>query len=81
MEQVKMNRRRLFLKFTAVVVAAMIVISAATMIEVIIKASPENKAEPSPVSQSFQSRPCEVSSVLAQAGLWISFDSAAPQIS
>ncbi|MCK4566633.1 MAG: hypothetical protein KAU48_04915, partial [Candidatus Thorarchaeota archaeon] len=70
-----LNRSELSLKFTAVVVAAMIVISSAAMIEVMINASPENEAEPSFVDQSFQSRTCKATSIPAQEGDWITADS------
>ncbi len=78
MKKACVNRKELFLKFTAVSISAMIVISSITMIEVLMRANPEKIAEPDFSDQSFQSRPCEVSSVLSQAGLWVSFDSSAP---
>jgi hypothetical protein len=78
MKKARLNRRETSLKFMAVVVAAMIVISSLAMIEVIIDVSHENKAEPRSTNQSYQSHPCKVSSVPAQGGLWISFDSSAP---
>ncbi|MHA1950056.1 MAG: C25 family cysteine peptidase [Candidatus Thorarchaeota archaeon] len=78
MDSLGVNRRDLFLKISAVIVAAMIVISSAAITDVMIKISHENDANPSFVNQSFQSRPCKVRSVLAQTGLWISFDSSTP---
>ena len=73
-----MSRKEIVLKFTAFAVAALIVISSAAMIEAWINIIPENETDPNLVNESFQSRPCEVSSVLAQNGLWVSFDSSAP---
>jgi hypothetical protein len=64
-------------KFTAVAIAALIVISSVTMCEVMIQEIPENEVVPSIVDQSFRSRPFEVGSVLSQAGLWVYFDSSA----
>jgi hypothetical protein len=67
------------LKFTAVAVAGLILVSSSgAIIEIMTNATPEDEANLSPLNQSFQSRPCEVRSVLAQAGLWIGFDSSAP---
>ncbi|MHA1963504.1 MAG: C25 family cysteine peptidase [Candidatus Thorarchaeota archaeon] len=78
MQKISLNRRGLFLKSTAVVVTTMIVISSVAMIQVMSKADPENGADPDFAYPLFQTRPCEVSSVLAQGGNWISFDSSSP---
>ena len=78
MNKVGLNRRRLILKFTAVTVAVMIVISSSAMIQVMIKASPENQSDSVLTYQSYQLRPCEINLVLTQRGTWISFDSTSP---
>ena len=78
MSKVKLNRRGLFPKFTAVAVSVMIIISSVAIIEAVVRGSPRNEAELNTIYQSYQSRPFEVSSVLAQGGLWVSFDSSAP---
>ena len=73
------RRREIFLKFTAVAVAELILISSlGFIIEMKFNATPEDGAGLGSLDQSFQSRPCKVRSVLAQAGLWIAFDSSAP---
>ncbi|MHA2359775.1 MAG: C25 family cysteine peptidase, partial [Candidatus Thorarchaeota archaeon] len=77
MKKVSLNRKGLFLKFTAATVAAMIVISTVAMIQVMVNAGPENEIEPIFFPPVYQTRPCEVSYVLSQAGLWVSFDSPA----
>ena len=77
MKKVSLNRRGLFLKFTAATVAAMIVISTVAMIQVMVNAGPESEIEPGVFPPVYQTRPCEVSYVLSQAGLWVSFDSPA----
>ncbi len=74
----RLNRRELFLKSTAIALATLIVVSSGRIGEVIVGEHPGSEAGPSSVNQSFQSRPCKVSAVLAQSGLWISFDSSAP---
>ncbi|MFW9889283.1 MAG: C25 family cysteine peptidase, partial [Candidatus Thorarchaeota archaeon] len=73
------KRRELFLKFTAVAVAGLILVSSSGAIfEVMTNVAPEYEADQSSVNQTFLSRPCEVRSVLAQAGLWVGFDSSTP---
>ncbi len=78
LKKFRLNRKEISLKLMAVAVAAMIVISSATMIIEMTRVSLDNETDPSHVVQSFHGRPCKVSSVLSQGGLWVSFDSAAP---
>ncbi|MFX1440791.1 MAG: C25 family cysteine peptidase [Promethearchaeota archaeon] len=72
------NRKELFLKFTAFATAVMIVISSAAIIQSWLILDSDVIVESGHSNQSFQRRPCEVSSTLAQAGLWVSFDSSPP---
>jgi hypothetical protein len=78
MNKAQLNRRVLFLKITAAAVAVMIVISSIAVIQVFVRSSPENNIDPGLIPQSYQSRPCEVKTVLSQAVPWVSFDSEAP---
>ncbi|MGY5860435.1 MAG: C25 family cysteine peptidase, partial [Candidatus Thorarchaeota archaeon] len=75
MKKVGLNRRVISLKLISIIVAAMIVISPATMSIVKPQTSPEDVPVQNHIDQSFQSRTSEATSVLAQEGLWITADS------
>ncbi len=78
MKKVMLNRSEHSLKLIAVAVSVMMVISSVAIIEVIVRESPANGAELNSIYQSYQSRHCEVKTVLSQAIPWVSFDSTAP---
>jgi hypothetical protein len=73
-----LSQKVIVAKFTAVTVAALIVISSAAIINVIMYEIPEDDICPNFDNLAFDCRPCEVSSVLSQEGLWVAFDSSAP---
>ncbi|MHA1492401.1 MAG: C25 family cysteine peptidase [Candidatus Thorarchaeota archaeon] len=75
MKKVKLKLNEISLKVAAITIATMILISSMVMMGLNIITVPENNPESSFVNQPFQSRPCNVNSILAQGGEWISFDS------
>lgn len=77
MKKVKLNRREIVMKISAIFVAILIVISSATAIEVMIRSSPVDNALSSNMDHRFRSKPFEARSIPAQAGMWIAFDSSA----
>jgi hypothetical protein len=78
MKKVKLNRRGIVMKISAIFVATIIVISSATAIEVRIRSSPGGNTQSNIMDHRYRSKPFEAKSILAQAGLWIAFDSSAP---
>ncbi len=69
-------RKELLLKFAAVAIATMIVISSIAMIEVMAKAGPET--EPTFWNRKYQSRPCNIGSVQTRGGTWVYFVAETP---
>jgi hypothetical protein len=78
MKKVKLNRREIVMKISAIFVATIIVISSATAIEIMIRSSPRDNAQSGIMDHRYRSKPFEARSIPAQAGLWIAFDSSAP---
>ncbi|MFW9846761.1 MAG: C25 family cysteine peptidase, partial [Candidatus Thorarchaeota archaeon] len=66
------------LRFTALSVALMIIVSSIAMIGGMRKASHESVPDAAPSPQPYQIRPCEVKSIPTQLGTWIALDSSAP---
>jgi hypothetical protein len=75
LKKFSLNRREISLKLAAVVLAAMIIISSATMIRIMIRTTPESNTRSTLTDHSFQSRTCKATAVLAQEGIWITADS------
>ena len=74
MKKTNLTQKEFSLKLVAAIVSAMIVMSSVSMIGVIIRTPPEDEGEFDYLSQSYQTRPCKVSTVLAQEGNWVSLD-------
>lgn len=63
------------LKLIAAAVSAMIIISSVAIIEVTIQESDYSQMKSNSIYQTYQTRTCEVKTVISQAGTWVSFDS------
>ncbi|MFW9808242.1 MAG: C25 family cysteine peptidase [Candidatus Thorarchaeota archaeon] len=77
MKKEYLNRRETYQKFTAVFVITMIIISSASMIQVMIETGQDNEVERSIDSKLARSVTNKQTSVLAQEGSWVSFDMSA----
>ncbi|NHI87987.1 MAG: hypothetical protein EAX87_00610 [Candidatus Thorarchaeota archaeon] len=75
MKKVRTNQRRPSLKFMAAIIVSMLAVSTIAMIRVTTDIGSGKELEPIPVDQVYASHPCEISSVLAQEGVWVSPDS------
>ena len=78
MKKARLNRRMFFLRIKAVAIITMIITSSAAILRVMVGTDSEYIADSGPDFQSFPNRPCDVNTILSQAGTWVSFDSAAP---
>jgi hypothetical protein len=75
MKKVRADQRRFFLKLVAVAIVSMLAVSTVAMIRVVNDTDSGNEQESIPVNQLYESRLCEISSVLTQEGIWVSPDS------
>jgi len=74
-----LNRKESLLKFAAVAIGAMLVITSAVMLDVSITAKPLNTSETGNLNRLYKNRRCHVESVLtADGSTWVSFDSSPP---
>jgi len=72
------NKSELYLKIVAIGITVMLVTSSVAFMSVMVNMGSLDGSETIPEKTSFQKRPCDVKSVLTQAGTWISFDSSSP---
>jgi hypothetical protein len=75
LDSANLNRREIFLKFSAIVVATMLVFSSTAMIGFSDTESPCITTETDSVKILPQRQPIQVNSILTEEGTWFSFDS------
>ncbi len=78
MKKIQADRREKSQNFIAVAVTAMILISSIAIINIATTGRSENTTKSNIVNQPYQIHPCKVTSILADGGVWISFDSTVP---
>ncbi|MHA1614623.1 MAG: C25 family cysteine peptidase [Candidatus Thorarchaeota archaeon] len=78
MKNVRRIKTELYLKIIAIGITVMLVTTSVAFMKVMVNNGSLNGSESTPEKPTFQKRPCDVKSVLTQAGTWISFDSSSP---